>query len=475
MKVKNKFFKNFAYSFVANGTSTLVSIILVLFVPKLLGRLEYAYWQLYLFYASYVGFFHFGWLDGIYLKFGGDKFDELDKSYFNSQFWMLTIMEAFFSIAIISAALFSNADADKRSVFMAVGLCCILQLPRTFLQYTMQATDKIAQYARNFLLEKIVYAALVVVLLLIGVRDFRILVGADLFGRGLTLILLIIECRAIVFRKIHITKERFKEVWSNITIGSKLMFANIAGLLLLGIIRWAIQNHWSVETFGKVSLSITASNLLMTLIGAVSIVIYPMLRNIDEKRYGSTYVKMRNSLMIPILGLLLTYYPAKALLSWWLPQYAESLNYMALLFPMCVFESKSNMLVYTYLKVMRKERTILFLNWGCVALTFVTTIITVYLLSNLDLAIASITILLGIRCTAGELIVSKYIDASVIKDMLLEWGLVIGFMSCGWFLESYHMLLGYGGLYAVYLFIKKSDLKEIIIVWKNRRQKNNAN
>ena len=86
-----KLIKNLSYSVVANGTNTLVSLILVLFVPKILGVKEYSYWQLYLFYASYVGFFHFGWADGVYLKFGGKKYEELDKGYFHSQFWLLTI------------------------------------------------------------------------------------------------------------------------------------------------------------------------------------------------------------------------------------------------------------------------------------------------------------------------------------------------------------------------------------------------
>ena len=90
MKKKQGLFKNLSYTVLANGTNTLVSMVLVLFVPKVLGVTEYAYWQLYLFYASYVGFFHLGWADGVYLKFGGKEYESLDKQYFNTQFWLLT-------------------------------------------------------------------------------------------------------------------------------------------------------------------------------------------------------------------------------------------------------------------------------------------------------------------------------------------------------------------------------------------------
>lgn len=43
---------------------------------------EYGYCQLHLFYSSYVGFLHFGWNDGIYLRYGGKNYIELDKKLF---------------------------------------------------------------------------------------------------------------------------------------------------------------------------------------------------------------------------------------------------------------------------------------------------------------------------------------------------------------------------------------------------------
>ena len=186
----NKLIKNFSYSVLANGTNTLISLILVLFVPKILGVKEYSYWQLYLFYASYIGFFHFGWADGVYLKFGGKKYEDLDKGYFHSQFWLLTIFEIVLCVIFGILTVIFCEDESRRIVLLAVALCCVLQIPRTFLQYLLQTTNRIVDYAKNYLLEKIVYAILVVIALFLGVRSFEILVCADLFSRFLTLVLL---------------------------------------------------------------------------------------------------------------------------------------------------------------------------------------------------------------------------------------------------------------------------------------------
>jgi len=343
-----------------------------------------------------------------------------------------------------------------------------LQIPRTFLQYVLQTTNRIVNYARNFLLEKFVYAGLVVAALALGFKDFRILVGADLFARGLTLVLLILECKDIVFKPIRNLGKGMVEAWDNIGIGIKLMIANIASNLLLGIVRWAIQDHWTVETFGKVSLSITASNLLLTFIGAVSIVIYPMLKNISHEQYADIYSKMRNMLMIPVLGLLIVYYPAKEILSWWLPQYAESLRYMALLFPMCVFESKMTMLVTTYLKVLRQERNIMLINWSAVIITGISTLLIVYKFDNLTLAIASLPILLGIRCSIGELLLTKEINMSIIKDMLAEWGLILSFIIASWYIDSWISTLVYSCIYLGYIFWKRQDVKGLVCLGLDR-------
>ena len=78
--------KNAAIAFLAQGITLLISCITSLLVPKLLGVEEYGYWQLFVFYAGYVGFFHFGLNDGVYLLHGGESRDQIDKRSINSQF-----------------------------------------------------------------------------------------------------------------------------------------------------------------------------------------------------------------------------------------------------------------------------------------------------------------------------------------------------------------------------------------------------
>ncbi|MDN6626680.1 MAG: hypothetical protein L0K82_05645, partial [Pisciglobus halotolerans] len=90
-----KLFKNLRYTVTANFLVLGISVVLNLFVPKFLGVSEYGFWQLYVFYSSYVGFFHLGWIDGIYLKIGGFDYNRLDKENLGSQFWYLSFFQSF--------------------------------------------------------------------------------------------------------------------------------------------------------------------------------------------------------------------------------------------------------------------------------------------------------------------------------------------------------------------------------------------
>ena len=67
-----------------NALNLIISVFMVIALPKILTMEDYGYWQLFLFFFSYIGFFQFGWEDGIYLKFVGCKYEELDKKYFNN-------------------------------------------------------------------------------------------------------------------------------------------------------------------------------------------------------------------------------------------------------------------------------------------------------------------------------------------------------------------------------------------------------
>ena len=464
-KFKN-ILENITYTFTANILTMLISIIMTLILPKFLGVTDYSYYQLYIFFISYVGFFHFGWIDGIYLKIGGMEYNDLEKSNYVTQFWMLNVLEIIIAAIISIFALFIIKNIDKSFVLISTSVCGVITILRTYLLFILQSTNRIKEYAKYTRVDRFIYFALVIVFLFLGFKNYKIILYIDVFSKLVALVLCANKMKDIVFGKLNISKNTLLEIFENISIGIKLMLANIASTLIIGVVRFGIQKNWDIETFGKISLTLNISNLLMTFINAVAVIMFPLLRREEESNLPKIYVILRNTLMIFLYMMLIFYYPIKLILSTWLPQYADSLRYMALLFPICIYESKMSMLINTYLKSFRKEKSMLIINTISLILSLILTILSVFILNNLTWAILSIVFLLGFRCVIGELVLTKVMNILIYKDIILETVLTAIFIISSWFINNMFCSIIYTCFYLIYVFIKRKDIKRTILLFK---------
>jgi len=461
-KKASNFIKNFSYTLTSNLVSMIVSILVILIVPKLIGVEEYGYWQLYLFYSVYVGFLHFGWDDGIYLRYGGKEYKELDKGLFFSQFYMLVILQLLLAVIIFGSSIIFIVDTNRIFIFRMTAICMAIVNVRYMLVYILQGTNRIKEYAQITIMDRILYCFLIIVFLIVGVRNYKLLIVADIIGKFISLLYATYCCKNIVYRRISTFYFSFKETIENINVGIKIMFSGIASMLIIGVVRFGIERSWDVKTFGKISLTLSISNLMMLFINAVGIIMFPILRRADEKKLPSIYITMRDSLMVIMLGVLIVYYPLKVVLSAWLPRYSDSLMYMALVFPMCVFEGKMALLINTYLKTLRKEKLMLKINLIALILSVIITFVNIVVLKNLNLAIVSIVVLLAFRCVLAEMYLSGILKISLYKDIVLELMMTLIFILTGWFINSWLTVLLYAVAYIMYLAIKRKDITNTI-------------
>ncbi|GER67954.1 hypothetical protein BpJC4_24250 [Weizmannia acidilactici] len=452
------FFKNLSYTLSSNLVSMIISTIVILVLPKLIGVEEYGYWQLYIFYSSYVGFLHFGWNDGIYLRYGGEKYKDLDKKTFFSQFWMLATFQLVFGTLIFLYGVF-NQHTKNGFIFEATAICMLFVNLRYFLLYTLQCTNRIKEYAAITLFEKVLYCVLIILMLVSGFRNFEFMIWADLIGKLASLIYAAYFCKDIVFRHYKDFQINFRETFTNIDVGIKLMFSNIASMLILGIIRFGIQHTWGVKIFGKVSLSLSISNLTMTFITAVGVIMFPLLRRTEQSRLPNLFKTFRAVLTFVLLGCLILYYPLNVILLAWLPKYSESLKYLAIIFSLCVYAGRMELLVNTFLKTLRKERLILLINVISLLASLLITSIVALGLRNLILTVTSIVVLIAFRYTLAEILLSKLLHVTIKKEIFYETSLITLFIITGWFFSSITGFIIYSFFYLAYLILKNKELK----------------
>lgn len=462
-----KFIKNVLYAFASNGITLLISVLMTLMLPKFLGVETYGYYQLYIFYITYATILCFGWADGVYLKLGGKAIESIDKQNYSTQFYLFAISEIILYSAIFVAVLNIVKDENKRLVLLLVSIAGFFICVRLFLNYILQATGEIKKFSISIIIEKVLFLFFSAAVILSGYRGYFLILLSDIISKAIsTLVACMYNFDILKTKPTKIHKYKM-EIKDNIISGSKLTVALFSSMLIVGVVKFAIQENWSIATFSKISFAFSISNMVMQFIGAVSVVLFPMLRNIEQDRLAYVYNISRAGLMILVLGGLIFYYPCALILKAWIPDYAESLRYAIVLLPICVYESKMSMIVNTYYKALRYESLLMKINFISMILSVIMTVLSVYILDNVMLSVVSILVALIFRCILGEILLSKIIGISVIKHIIAELLLSVAFILSNWYLGLMGTFV-YIFAYIVYLYTLKDDIVAIKAFIKNR-------
>ena len=119
----------------------------------------------------------------------------------------------------------------------------------------------------------------------------------------------------------------------------------------------------------------------------------------------------------------------KYVLDLWLPQYHSSMHFLGILFPICLFDGLYYFLVATYLKALRKENIIMYINWAAVLSEM---LLLLFIKDYLILVIVSIPVILALRCHMGIAYVSGKLNVEFLFDNIFEDILIIVFTVAAW-------------------------------------------
>ena len=448
-------------SIAAQSVSLFTSFSLGFIVPKFISELDYSYWQVFVLYLSYVGILHFGLLDGLVLRYSQYDYEELDKPRMRSQFQFIT---CFISVIAFVCCVYAYIfmQSVSRSILVLVALGMITKNVFTYTSYTFQITNRIGKYALLVIIQRAVYALAVILMLLIGITQYYWYCIADLLGDITGFIVGMRFNKDLYIGKSLAFKETLKEAKSNIFAGVNLMIANFASAFIIGGAKMVIQWRWDSLVFGKVAFSFSVTNLFLTFVTAISVVLFPSLKRTDKSKLPGLYLNMRNIASPLLFVVLLAYFPMSAILEVWLPKYKESLMYLGVLLPTIIFSSKVSLLTNNYLKAYRKEKVMLIINVITVVFSFTLFLISAYLLDSLNLLLYFVVASIMLRSIVSEIIVSKIIGIVIQKDFVIELGVTIWFIIV---VQEFGLLRGmilYFVVVIIYLIFYSSTIKEII-------------
>ena len=353
---------NFSVALLAQGIAFVVSCVISLLLPAFIDVAEFGYWQLFILFANYVGFFHLGLNDGVYLIEGGNPRSRIDKQAIKSLFGCGAVFQCVFAAVIVVFALVAPMEPKREFVLVATAAFLLLSNFTNYWGYVFQAMNETKLYSASVAINRLVFLVPLVACMLLGCRDFQIYVVFYLVAQAVALAFCLYKARDFLIERMMAWRDAAMQTASTIRVGAKLMIASVFGMLIIGSMQFFVDSQGDIEVFSKFSFALSMVAFFMIFIYQASMVLFPALRQTSTDEQKKVFVAARDCLdaILPVIFLL--YFPAVALLSLWLPQYELSFGLFALLLPICIFDGKMDLIGTTYLKVIRKEGLLLRIN-----------------------------------------------------------------------------------------------------------------
>ena len=419
---------NLMVAMLAQGISLVLSFLISFIVPKMLDVGAFSYWQLFVFYTAYVGFFHFGLNDGVYLKYGGLDLDKMDKNLVSGQMKCLILIQ----VAIIAAALpiirGADMEAERRVVWFFVLAYMLIFNLLNYLAYIFQAANLTKWYSYSVILDKMFFMVAMLFLLFSRNKKFQIYVFFYVCGKLLCLLYCFVKGRSLIFCLCTDRKAILEELKDSICVGIKLTLSSMASMLILGIGRFVIDSHWGIIVFGKISFALSLTTFILAFIQQVSMVFFPVLCRVDGKKQNQIYQLMREFCFFVMPLVYIAMIPGKMFIAVWLPKYAESVYYLGVLLPICIFDSKMNMIFNTFFKVMRKEKELLKVNAMSFCLSGALSFIGAYIFHSYWFVIVSMVVSVMFRSVVSERRISRIFGIDPARQITYEMAFAVVYM-----------------------------------------------
>lgn len=455
---KKLILQNMSFAFLAQGASMALSVIQTLVVPKLLGVEQFGYWQLYIFYVSYVGFFHLGLSSGVYLTTGGQKREEMDKAAIKSQMLFGAFYQTIMAGVIILLSSFLQSGAERMFVIVMTAIYLVLQNLATFMMNELQCMNETKKSSFSTIVERLAFLIPLLVLLVLRVNVFYPYVVSYTASTVVQLGYCSWHLRDFWKAESLGFCRAAQLSWASIKIGFPMMLANVMSMLILGIGRFFIDARWGIETFGKLSLALSLVSFFLAFVSQASMVLFPSLRQAALDEVRRFYRAARDAMGLLFPGVYALYFPMVWLLTMWLPDYSSTFTYLIFLLPICVFDSKYNITGVTYYNVLRRERVMLLVNMVSAISCLILTLLTVYTLGSVFAVISVMTVVIVARSLWSEFYMNRLMEVPVSTISAAEIMLTVGFILLAFFLPPVPAFCLYSLIYMAFLTFFRRDL-----------------
>lgn len=366
-----KFVKSIFQVVTSRGIMLASEIFIGLVLPKILGVSGYGYLKIYSLYTAYTALLHFGFADGILMRFSGLDYEALNRREMRTYSRFFIIFQlAISGLFLLGSAWFLSGDYQFIGVMLGINLL-IVNLT-AYYQFISQATQRFKELSERIVLLSAV--KLILIALLYGrYRSFggqpvpyQWYIAAANVAEGMLLLWYIYTYRDITFGHADTIAAHKNEIWTLFKSGICLTLAYQVAHLVLVLDRQFVSMFYATEVYSLYAFAYSIIAVFTKLISSVSQVLFPMLRRIKMEAAISYYPKAQEAVAI-VAGLALAgYFPLTWMIQWVLPEYTGALEYFRVVLPASMFTSCISVTMFTFYKVL--DENMIYFKSGCIAL-----------------------------------------------------------------------------------------------------------
>lgn len=430
------FKKSLLKVFSANFLQLISSLIIGFIVPIILSIEGYANLKTYTLYISYIGFLHFGFVDGLYIKYGGKKYEEINKEELKGEHNFLFILELIVSLVILFLSIIF-----KDIILLLLSITILPYMLATFHKNIFQATGKFEKYSKIMYIYSFSYVIFNIFLAIIFKSQNYIYYCLTTFVSNLISILVI---EYIFLKDLKNIKSRInvKSCIKDMKVGFIILLGNLSVMALFGIDKWFVKFALTIEDFAYYSFAVSMFNIMNTLVNSVSITFYNYLFSNNTKEN----INRLKRYLITLGGCAsLGYFALSFIVNYFIKKYIPSLNIIAVTFAVFPYMILIKALYVNLYKVNKDEKKYLKVVVGMLIISTIYNAISLVLFNN-TISIAFATILTLITWVIYSTHDLKNVTTD--KEMYIYmFGLTIFFLICAhifnWLIGGVVYLIGY--------------------------------
>ncbi len=367
----------------SNVITLLAGIVVSLFLPKIISMTDYSNYKIFTLYTSYMGVLLFGFNDGIYLKYAGVSYADVDRKRFRTFHFYILLLTLLVAGLLLTSSFFIKNEYGF--ILLALGLYLIPFNIIGYYQQVSQITQRFNEYSVVKIINALFSVFIVAVIFTFSKTNHENLATYKTYIVGLIIanafvaLWYVFKYREIIFGERFTLRSEKKEVFSLHKIGLPLLIANLTTLLFLNLDRQVVSMFYDKITYALYAFAYNIMTLISTVISAVSIVLYPTLKNSGEEERKELYPALVATIIFVAFACLLSYFPISVFIPWFLPNYTNSLEILRVIFPSIVFNSVINVIIYNYYKIYGKTKQFLIISLIMLVLSAILNVVAVCL------------------------------------------------------------------------------------------------